>query len=354
MKLLLFVTGRGIGGDAVLAYNTSKILEKRGVETKIVLDESAQGLYFKRHDMTWLTNPIPTAGGHAASKLSLLKAGLKTLSAGRQGSKLLKKEQADGVIGILGGGTVIGCLSAKMAKLPAVGMVATPTDTKMSMKWNDTLILPESPLFTKGSLKSDHVVERQYIPIVLDIIKGSKEEALKRLPDNYDPSKPSVLFSSGSTLFDGMAKAARKYAEENDDVNIFVIGYPLKDELNSIIDHPNIMNLSYVDWISDLYKLVDVVITTDDGLTLHETLACEIPIVVVIGVKYGRYHNLASVFDGAVLESNVDNITEKVTEALDNNAEMKKAAHKYSVDIINTPDYIGDFIINSIKKNKKE
>ena len=154
MKLLIFVTGRGIGGDAVTAYNILKALESKNISAKIVLDPSAPGYYFKKRNMSWLKTPIPSAGGHAASKSSLFKAGLKTIKAVILGSRLIKKEKADGVIGVIGGGSVIGCLSAKLAHVPAIGVVATPTDTKISLKCNPTLLLPESPAFTH---KDDYV-----------------------------------------------------------------------------------------------------------------------------------------------------------------------------------------------------
>ncbi|RAP45119.1 MAG: MurG-like protein [Methanosphaera sp. rholeuAM6] len=350
MKLLIFVTGRGTGGDAVTAYNISQSLENKNVETKIVLDPSAPGYYLKKRNIEWLKTPIPAAGGHASSKLSLLKAGFKSLKAVILGSRLIKKEHADGVVGVIGGGTVIGCLSAKLARVSAVGVVATPTDSKISMKLNPTLLLPESPYFTKKIEENKYPIVQQYSPIKNDIICGNKENILSKLPEKYDPNKKSVLFASGSTLFDDMAKAARKYAESNNHVNIFVIGAPLKDELEEIIDHPNIINLGYINYMSDLYDLIDLAVITDDGLTLHETIACEIPVVVVLGVKYGRYHGLSKVFDGAVIESNVDNISEKVNYALENHDEMKKATKKYSKGIIDGLDNLTDFIINCMSK----
>ena len=289
MKLLIFVTGRGIGGDAVTAYNILKALESKNISAKIVLDPSAPGYYFKKRNMSWLKTPIPSAGGHAASKSSLFKAGLKTIKAVILGSRLIKKEKADGVIGVIGGGSVIGCLSAKLAHVPAIGVVATPTDTKISLKCNPTLLLPESPAFThKDDYVSNYEIQKQYSPIKMDIIHGDKNNILDKLPKKYDANKKSILFASGSTLFDDMAKAARNYAQENDDVNIFLIGAPLHEGINKIIDHPNIINLGYINYINDLYDLVDLAVITDDGLTLHETIACEIPVVVVIGVKYGR------------------------------------------------------------------
>ena len=149
MKLLNFVTGRGTGGDAVTAYNTAKALETKGIETEIVLDPSAPGYFFKKRNLQWLTSPIPAAGGHASSKKTLFKAALKSLKAMISGSRLIKKEKADGVVGVIGGGVVIGCLSAKFARVPAIGLVCTPTDSKISAKLNPTLLLPESPWFTK-------------------------------------------------------------------------------------------------------------------------------------------------------------------------------------------------------------
>ena len=350
MKLLLFVTGRGTGGDAVIAYNILKTLESRGIMGEIVLDYSAQGYYFKKHNMSWLKSSIPAAGGHAASKLSLFKAGLKTIKAVIVGCHLIKKEKADGVIGIIGGGSVIGCLSAKLAHVPAIGVVATPTDTKISLKCNPTLLLPESPAFThKDDYVSNYEIQKQYSPIKMDIIHGDKNNILDKLPKKYDANKKSILFASGSTLFDDMAKAARNYAQENDDVNIFLIGAPLHEGINKIIDHPNIINLGYINYIKHLYDLVDLAVITDDGLTLHETIACEIPVVVVIGVKYGRYHGLSRVFDGAVIESNVDNITSVVNKALNNYDSMKEATTKYAKDIIKAPEDLVEFVEKYMK-----
>lgn len=355
MKLLIFVTGRGIGGDAVTAYNISKALAKEDISSKVVLDPSAPGYYFKKRNIEWLKSSIPAAGGHAASKSRLMKAGIKTIKAAIDGRKLIKKEKADGVIGVIGGGAVIGCLSAKLAGVPSVGVVATPTDTKVSLKLNPTLLLPESPLFNKSSLNSKYEVQHQYSPIKTDVITGNKENIINMLPDEYDPSKKSVLFASGSTLFDDMAKAARKYAEENDDVNIFVIGAPLKDELNEILDHPNIINLGYINYIKDLYDLIDLAIITDDGLTLHETIACNLPVVVVIGVKYGRYHGLSKVFEGSVVESHVDDISENVNYALENSDRMREATFKYSDDIINSSAHLVNFVKKHIQdKYEKE
>ena len=332
MKLLLFVTGRGIGGDAVIAHTISEALNERNISTKIVLDSKAQGYYYKNKNISWLKSSIPAAGGHASTKLNLFKAGLKTIKAIIQASLLIKSEKADGVVGIIGGGVVVGCLAAKLSGVPVVGVVSTPNDTKISIKCNPTILLPESPLFNSKNNISKYPSIDNYIPIKTDIVNGDK----------------AVLFSSGSTLFEDMAKAVRKYAEESDNINIFLIGEPLNDVVRDIVDYPNIMNLGYINYIKHLYDLIDLAVITDDGATLHETIACEIPVVVVVGVKYGRYHGLSKVFDGAVIESNVDNITSVVNDALSNELEMKKATKKYSSNIIHGTDTLVDFILENL------
>ena len=52
MNALVIITGRGLGGDAVVAYNVISALEKKGVHCEIALDESAPGTIFKKNGLT--------------------------------------------------------------------------------------------------------------------------------------------------------------------------------------------------------------------------------------------------------------------------------------------------------------
>ena len=63
-RILIIVTGRGIGGDAGTALNVYNALEKRGYDCEIALDESAPGLLFKKNNIGWNKVIIPQAGGH--------------------------------------------------------------------------------------------------------------------------------------------------------------------------------------------------------------------------------------------------------------------------------------------------
>ena len=55
------------------------------------------------------------------------------------------------------------------------------------------------------------------------------------------------------------------------------------------------------------------------------------------------------VFDGAVIESNVDNITSVVNKALNNYDSMKEATTKYAKDIIKAPEDLVEFVEKYMK-----
>ena len=355
MKVLMFITGRGIGGDSMTAFNVSKVLENKGVKCDFVLDPTAPGLLFKNHNKKWYKSPIPQAGGTAATKITLIKAAFKSLNAIIKGMRLIKKVNPDVVVGVFGGGVVISSVASKLLRKNAVSIVATPTDTRISKKLNETIILPESDQFIPEISEvstSGHKIYKEFSPINPNIVNGNKENGLKQLPKEFDPSRPTILFSSGSTLFEGMAKAVCNLAKTGINANLLVVGTPLEEEYFKYLSHPNIINLGYIAWIKDLYKVLDLAVITDDGLTLHEIIACTIPVVVVIGVKYGRYHNLSSVFKGAVLESSEETIGDVVEEALENEKLMKNCAKKYSEDILNAGENISEIILNNLIKSK--
>ncbi|MGV8143069.1 MAG: glycosyltransferase [Methanothermobacter sp.] len=342
MKALFIVTGRGIGGDAVTALNIARALNKYDVECEFALDRSAPGLLFKKNDLEWHKIRIPQAGGHAASRVSLAKAALKTSKAAWQASRLCKKINPHVVVGVIGGGAVVGCLAAKLANIPAVGILITPADAKVCTKIATNIALPESDLF-QMDLENENIY-KAYSPVTPDIINGDKEKALEMMPPEFDESRPTILFSSGSSLFKKMAMGAAELSEDGLNVNILVVGEPLEKEYLELLKGNNIINLGYINWIKDLYKLIDIAVVTDDGMMIHEAIACQIPIIALIGVKWGRYHNLADIFKGAVLESEVENLNVVTSDALNNLDEMKSYARKYSADVLDSADRIARII----------
>jgi UDP-N-acetylglucosamine--N-acetylmuramyl-(pentapeptide) pyrophosphoryl-undecaprenol N-acetylglucosamine transferase len=348
MKALFIVTGRGIGGDAVTALNIARALSEYGVECEFALDHSAPGLLLKKHNLPWYKISIPQAGGHAATKKTLAKAAVKTSKAALEAARLIRKVHPNVVVGVIGGGAVVGCLGAKMANTPSVGILITPTDAKVCTKITTTVALPESNLF-QMDLENKNI-HKAYSPVDPSIIIGDGEKALKLMPEGFDESRPTILFSSGSTLFEKMALGASSLAKNGINANILVVGAPLEEKYREYLKEENIFYLEYIDWIRDLYKVVDLAVLTDDGMMIQEAIACQLPIIALLGVKYGRYHNLAAIFKGAVLESDLDNITQVTSEAFNHLAELKENALKYSEDVLKASDNIARVIYDKIKK----
>ncbi|MCC7551097.1 MAG: glycosyltransferase [Methanobacterium sp.] len=348
MKALLIVTGRGIGGDAVIALNIARALAKHGIESEFALDHDAPGILLEKHGLKWHKISIPQAGGHAATKKTLAKAAIKTSKAAVEAARLIRKIRPDVVVGIIGGGAIVGCLGAKMVNIPSLGIISTPADAKVCTKITSTVVLPESTIFHIDS--KDKTIHKIYSPINPEIIVGDGDEALARMPPEFDVNRPTILFSSGSTLFEKMAQGASKLAKTGIDANILVVGAPLENEYREYLKEDNIIYLGYIDWISDLYKIVDLAVLTDDGMMIHEAIASQLPIIVLLGTKYGRYHNLARVFDGAVLESELENIKEVTESAFNNLDRLKENANKYSENVLKASDKIACLICNRIKK----
>ncbi|MCC7559208.1 MAG: glycosyltransferase [Methanobacterium sp.] len=342
MKALFIVTGRGIGGDAVTALNIARALEKYGVECEFALDHSATGLLLKKNNLSWYKISIPQAGGHAATRKNLAKAAVKTSKATVEAARLIREVNPQVVVGVIGGGAVVGCLGAKMANTPSVGILITPTDARVCTRITTTVALPESNLFQMEL--DDKNIHKAYSPVNPSIIVGDKERALELLPPEFDETLPTILLSSGSTLFEKMALGAAALGKSGINANILVVGAPLEEEYREHLTGDNIIYLEYIDWIRDLYKVVDLAVLTDDGMMIQEAIACQLPIIALLGVKYGRYHNLAAIFKGAILESDLEDIAQVTSAAFNKLDELKGNALKYSEDVLNASDNIASVI----------
>lgn len=362
MKALLVITGRGMGGDAVNALNIIRTLEKKGIECEIALDHKAPGLLFKNNGYTWHKVSVPQAGGHAATKSDIFKAGFKTIKAAFQTRKLIKKLNVDVVVGIIGGGAVVGCVGAKLARIPAVGIIDTPTDTKVCTKLNTCIVFPEAQLFRSNIIPDN--VYKSFFPLTPGLTKGNKDNALEKIKETiaenheeniFNENKPSILFSSGSSLFEMMAKALAnatdpKLSNLSERYNLFLVGVPLKDSYLDLIDSKKVINLGYINWIRDLYGLIDFAVLTDDGVMLQEAMACELPAIALTRVKYDRYHNMAGIFPGAVIESELENLNEKIEKAIVNLNEIKFKTKQYSKEVLSAGDNVAEIIINESKR----
>ncbi len=348
MKALVVITGRGLGGDAVIANNIIEGLEDNGVQCEIALDESAPGLLFKKKGRTWHKIRIPQAGGHAATKASSIKAAFKMLTATFRARSLIKKLDVDLVVGVIGGGAIVGSVGAKLARKPAVSVIATPLDSKICPKFNKCFSLPEMKHFLPEQLPKN--IENVLYPLDDDVGRGDSKIALEKLKESpkFDENKKTILFSSGSSIFKGIIKGANNFAKITDDYNILLVGLPLKEGYLDNLDD-GVIYLGYIDWMSHLLSYLDLAVLTDDGILLEETLASQIPIVTVTKVKWGRYHNMAGVYKGAIIESDIDNLNDNIFKAFDEFDSLKKNAIKYSKESLDAKSKLAKKMVDVVK-----
>ena len=346
MNALVIITGRGLGGDAVVAYNVISALEKKGVHCEIALDESAPGTIFKKNGLTWHKISIPQAGGHAATKLSSLKAAFKMFTATFKARKLIKKLDVDFVVGVIGGGAIVASVSAKFAGKPCATLCSTPLDMKVCPKLNHTIILPEYYLFREDVLPEN--LSKTYYPLNDDVDSGDGNIALEKLREYplFDENKKTILFSSGSSLFKGMIEAANNFVNFTDEYNILLIGYPMHDEYGDLINRDKIIYLGFLDWLNHLYNYIDLAVLTDDGVMIEEVLACEVPIVTITKIKWGRYHNMEGIFKGAILETDIENANETILNAFENYDSIKDRADIFSKELLDAKPKLAQKIID--------
>lgn len=349
MKALVLMAGRGLGGDAVVTLNVLKALEERGVQCQLALDENSPGVLFKKNGYTWHKIKIPQAGGHAATKASAIKAAFKMITATFKVRKLIKSLDVDFIVGVIGGGAIVGSVGAKLSNVPAASVICTPLDSKVCSKFNPCFALPETSLFRQDVLPDN--IKKTYFPINADVNDGNPQIALDNLKKEklFDENKKTILFSSGSSIFKGIIDAVNKFAEYSDKYNILLIGLPLKDNYLDGLNK-NIIYLGYCNWLKDLYSFIDLAVLTDDGLMVEEAVACEVPTVAITRVKWGRYHNMAGIFEGAVIESELDESNEKIQEALNSLDDLKEASKKYSSKLIRSKEILADNILEAVKK----
>jgi len=345
MKALFVVTGRGMGGDAVTALNISESLSKYGATCEFTLDHAAPGILFKKKGIKWHKISIPQAGGHAATKTTIIKAGFKTIKAVIEAVQLFRKIKPDVIVGTIGGGAIVGCLAAKISNIPSVGILNTPLDSRLT-RITTTVALPESPLFRLNA--ANKRAYKAYNPVNPDIVRGNMEKARKLMPETYDETLPTILLSSGSTLFEKMALAASRLRNSEINANIVVIGHPLEERYRDYLEVDGILYLGYIDWVRDLYQLTDIMITTDDGMMIQEAVACNLPVITLLKVKYGRYHNMGEIFKGVMVESELDDLDKTVKMFLENIGKIKNNASKYGAEVLQASDKIAKIIYNLI------
>lgn len=349
MKCVVIVTGRGLGGDAAIALNLIKRLEKKGVQCEIALDASAHGTLFEKQGYNWHKISVPQAGGHTATKLSAIKGGVKLITATFKARNLIKKLNADFVVGVLGGGAIVASLGGKLARKKTFSLISTPLDSKVCPKFNQCFLFPENDLYRSNKIPKN--TSRTFYPLAENMGGGDGAIAFQKLKEypNFDENKKTIVFSSGSSIFKGMIEGINIVANKTDEYNLVLVGLPLKEEYSELIDENKIIYVGYIDWINHLFKFSDLTVLTDDGVSLEEALTNGKPIVALLRVKWGRYQNMAGIYKGAIVESEIEDVFENIDEAFKNYDSMQKKALLYGQKCMDAAENLAESILKNVK-----
>ena len=349
MKCLFIITGRGIGGDSMISLNTIKALEKKGVKCEVALDSAAHDTMFDDKGYKWHRISVPQAGGHAATKISTIKAAFRLIKASFKARSLIKKLDVDFVVGVLGGGAIVGSVGAKLARKPAYSLISTPLDSFVCPKLNKCYILPELNIFKWDKIPKN--TDKSFYPLAEDVGSGDAKIALEKLKEYpiFDENKKTIVFSSDSSIFKGVLNGLKIFSDYTDEYNLVLVGRPLKEEYLDLVDENKVIFAGYINWINHLFTYADLSVLTDDGVILAEALTCKTPIVALTKVKWGRYHNMADVFKGAIIESEVEDVVENVNKAFDTMDSLQERALYYADICSNASDDLADKMLKGLK-----
>ena len=255
----------------------------------------------------------------------------------------------DFVVGVLGGGAIVASLGGKVARKPTFSLISTPLDSAVCPKFNHCYILPELDKFRWKTLPKN--MDKAFYPLAENMGDGDESVALQKLKEfpNFDENKKTIAFSSGSSIFKGMLDGINLVANETDEYNLVLVGLPLKDEYYDLIDEGKIVYVGYINWINHLFKFADLTVLTDDGVSLEEAFTNGKPIVALTKVKWGRYQNMAGVFEGAMIESEVEDVCKSIEEAFENYDSLQKNAIVYGEQCLNAADNLADDILKRVK-----
>ena len=90
-------------------------------------------------------------------------------------------------------------------------------------------------------------------------------------------------------------------------------------------------------------------VLTDDGISIEEALTSKTPIVALTRIKWGRYQNMAGVYKGAIIESEVSDVCKSIDEAFENMDSLKENTHKYAKLCSEAGDVLASKILKELE-----
>ena len=90
-------------------------------------------------------------------------------------------------------------------------------------------------------------------------------------------------------------------------------------------------------------------VLSDDGVSIEEALVCHSPIIALTKVKWGRYQNMAGIYEGAIIESEIEDVSKSIKKAFDDYDSLKQNTLIYAQKC----SQAGDVLVSKILKELK-
>lgn len=156
---------------------------------------------------------------------------------------------------------------------------------------NDYVVMPSRMLKFQGMRKG--FKEEQLIPLGIPInpkfsVRMAKDEARRTLGLDLDEAKKLILVMGGSMGYGNIAETVKKVdsVEMGTDFHMYVVcgsNADAREEVNSLageVKH-SMTVVGFVDYISTLMDAADCIVTKPGGLTTSESMAKNLPMVIV-------------------------------------------------------------------------
>lgn len=170
----------------------------------------------------------------------------------------------------------------------------------------------------------------------------SKEEICKR--EGLNPNVPTVLLMAGSFGVTGVLDFYKKLAEKGKDLQFIVItgrNIKLFGHLEKLIDEMGTQNntklLYFVNNVEDYMHISDIIVTKPGGLTVTESLACNLPLAIY------------SAFPGQELD-NAEFLTKQNAAVLLD----KKNGAEQIIELLNSPEKLAEMKGNCKKLSQSD
>lgn len=262
-------------------------------------------------------------------------------------AKYLKEENPDVIICThVFAAIMITFLAKKGIRYPTIGII---TDFRVHPFWETTTLdyyVTPNEYMTPSLLKKGFRSE-QILPFGIPIFekfctKITQEEARRALGFHQ---KPTILMMSGSMGYgnlEKLVKAVDSVAKEFQIVTVCGNNDKLKKKVDRMrLKHP-IFNYGYINYVDKLMDAADCIVTKPGGLTVSESLAKELPMLISKPIPGQEDRNLEFLlnFGCCMRISKTSPIDELISQLFLN--EKKRALMLENIRLLKKPDSVLD------------